>query len=340
MNTKRTKKASATLLVYVARRRSRMATCWLDLRRGAPGLDGPFLLEDHVPYGRLPPNSRIFMVVRGERAVLARGKQIHLFPVESSVVVVDCALHLQQTMQKVKAGPQASGVTQHLIQSDPLAAPTDIAHRFYSLILAPLCTGVVFLEHEFNSVSDIIRIIVGWIRGRMGQAVQYRPSVIIMAKQHDSRLPNDLDSRMTIEVLASCNPARELTAGAAEALWRGSFSCLVPLNATRVSDRFHGSSSWRRITTIAGTTSCPSTGPSISSLLQRGCKHFAQAPIRILNVLHAARTFPCPEQLPGQIEILYSCITADAKFLAPASLLTALTLAVDCYEAGMAGMSS
>lgn len=305
------------------------ASCWLDVYRGAPGLEGPFLQESSEPYRRIPPTCRMVMVIRGEKALL-RGKQVHLHHMENSTMIANCGLHLQQSMHKVKAGPQPENTRLHPINMDPLASPADIAHRFYSLILAPICTSVVFFANEFSNVEDIVEILVRWIRDRMGRTSHHRPRVLLVCDKHATRLSNlDLERRMTAQVLATCNPVRDLTAKSAEAIWRGAFGGLVI------------GTGWTGLATTPWATTAqtcpPLVGTQFISLLESGCKQFAHGPTRIFNVLRAARAFPLPDQLPRQIESLYTHIAADAKLLSPASLLVASTLAVDCYTAGLAG---
>lgn len=143
---------------------------------------------------------------------------MRLLPIDSSTLLADCALHLQQRIKKVKAGPQPGGITLHPINMDRLAPPVDIAHRFYSLVLTPICTGIVFFATEFQDIKAIIRLLARWARNLMGQTTKYRPCIIIVSNNRTVWPPGDAESWMTAGILVEYNPTRELTAKAANAI--------------------------------------------------------------------------------------------------------------------------
>ena len=309
------------------------ASCWLDLYRGPPGLEGPFLQERSDVYRGLSYTSRLVMLIRGEKTVLQKHRQIHLVPVDWSTALAECALHLQHDMKKVKGGPQPGNLTLHPVDMNRLASPTDVAHRLYSMTIAPLSTAIVFFEKEFGGIAAIIHFLARWVWGLMGQTSRYRPCVVIVWEKEITDLPQDLESRMTAEILAVCNPTRELTAKDAEVIWRGIFSSFAQLRSQAKPD-------WavicRKAIVAARGAACPSfSATCLIRLLRAGCTQFSLTAVRIFNIIRASRTEQLRDQLPLQIQILFKHVMDDARILVPASLLAASALAIDSYSVSL-----
>lgn len=215
-------------------------TCWLDLRRGAPGLGSHFLLEHSEIYKDLQYARRVVMLVRGEVPAsfadgFRRSKQLHLISL-GQIVLAECALHLQTTLNKVTAGPQPHGTHLHPINISTQTSTAELAYRLYALALAPICATIVFAEGEFEGVEmkgidAIVQLLVSWTRIILAHGTpRYRPRIIIFRKRL-APLPGYLENRMTGGILANCNDARDLNSKDAESIWRRCFSGIFAVPA-------------------------------------------------------------------------------------------------------------
>lgn len=319
-----------------------LETRWVDLRRGAPGLGGPVLLERSNPYRGLRQSSRLVMLVRGDTPVsfaggFQRSKHIHLVPVAPSVVLAECALHMQQHMVKLKAGPRPGNERLHWLNTDPLASPSEVARRLYSLVLAPLATAVVFSEGEFGGVDAIIQLLAVWTRClEAGGTRRYRPRVVVFCSKL-ACLPNDLESRMTAEILATCNFTREMTTKDAEAKWRLCFSGIDAV-LRGLEDEAEVCRQALALSRGSGPV-CPPLPGQFVSLLPAACVHFSHNFVRSFDVMRGCRTVPVRGELVRQMGILSlrARAVAGAKAEGPASLIAASALMVDSCHAGLTG---
>lgn len=236
--------------------------------------------------------------------------------------LVECALHLRADLEtlKVKAGPQPGDLLLH-----PIAAghpSPDLVQRLYSTVLAPLCSGLVFLEAEFGGVSAIIHLLATWVRNCVGQPPLYRPRILVVRAKETARLPGDLDIRMTAAILATCNPTRELTTKAAQSLWR---SCFGDISSVVLPDGDENMV-YRRAIGLSeqAPLACPAL-PGLARVLRAACVHFADSPGTVFNVIRASRIFPLPPELPSQLQALFGLVEDEGNnaLLRPASLLVA-----------------
>ncbi|CAN8096761.1 unnamed protein product [Discula destructiva] len=320
-------------------------TCWLDLRRGAPGLESHFLVERSEVYEGLQRGCRVVMLVRGEAPAsfaggFRRSKQVHLISL-GSTVLAECALHLQVTLTKVKAGPQPSGTHLHSVNTSSHTSAAEIAQRFYALTLAPICATVVLAEGEFEGVGAmtgidaIVQLLVSWTRVILacGGTPRYRPRVIVFRKRL-AHLPGDLESRMTGAILATCNDARDLTSKQAEGMWRQCFSgfCAEPVGLDDEDEVC------KQALALAASDAqaCPALPEGrIPTLLHSACAQFSFDFLRPFNVLRASRRYPISRDLPRQLEVLYQHATSTPALVSPASRIAALALVQDIDRANL-----
>ncbi|KAJ0123527.1 hypothetical protein J7T55_011992 [Diaporthe amygdali] len=278
-------------------------TCWLDLNRGAAGLQGPFLIERDVYHALHRMANRLVML---------------------------------QGMAKVKGGPKSPNTTLHPLKADSLASPADIAGRLYPLVLAPMCAAVVFSEAEFGSLEAIIQLLASWVRhitAHGNRRLRFRPSIIIY-RHKLARLPGDLENRITAEVLATCNYAREMTTKQAEATWRACFGSITAVLSTLEDEQ----GVCREALAVSNrTASCPPALPRLQliSVLRYACVHFSHNYIHPINIIQGSRMFKITDELPRQLEVIFE-YTAETAMVNPLSYLVAAALGIDSFRAGVA----
>lgn len=320
---------------------------WLDFRRGAPGLQSHFFLERKEAYNGVESARRMVMLVRGETPAsfaggFQRSKKIHLIPL-ASIVLAECALHLQKSIAKVKAGPQPGSTQLHPVSAPVYTTPAELAYQLYALSLVPICTTIILCEREFEEIGEsqagadaIVRLLVSWTRIILacGSSPKYRPQVVIF-RQRLTQLPGDLENRMTGEVLATCNVARELTAKEAESMWKQCFSGIVAV-PVGLEDEL-GVCEQAIAASVAVNQACPAMASHIlPSLLHAACAQLSSNR-RPFNVLLASRLFPVPEDLARQLEVLCQYASESPTSVVPASRVAASALVKDLYFAKLLG---
>lgn len=152
---------------------------WLELRSGAPGLDGPFIQEFRSPYQLLQyitwRNSPVIMVIGG------KVKRQHFTdcyvqsPVEEesgkiclrrhrtrNVLVIDCEMHVDSRISRVLGGPCPGHYYIHRIENAPPTIPA-ISDRIYLEVLAPLSRTVLLFMEDFGGLSHTISFLVSWV---------------------------------------------------------------------------------------------------------------------------------------------------------------------------------
>lgn len=288
------------------------------------------------------------MLVRGKAPAsfaggLQRSKQVHLVPL-GSTVLAECALHLQESITKVKAGPQPARIKIHPVNANTQTPPAELAHRMYALMLAPLCKAVVLAEGEFEEfggpggLEAIIRLLVSWMRTILacGATPRYRPQIVVFRRSW-ACLPRDLENRMTAEVLATCNFTRELTSRAAEAMWRRCFSGVVGI-PVGLEDELGVCEQAIAASSESDGPACPAL-PSrrLPMLLHSACAHWPLNYSRPFNIIRASRLFPVPEDLQRQLEVVFRHATTTPALVSPASHISASALVKDTAHANLLG---
>lgn len=319
---------------------------WLDFRCGGPGLQSHVLAEREEAYDGVEHARRMVMLIRGKTPAsfaggFQRSKQVHLVPM-GPIVLTECALHLRDSTTKVKTDPRPGSTQLHSISANALTSPAELAHRLYALSLAPMCTAIILAEGEFEGLGEltgvdaIVQMLVTWTRIILacGNSPRYRPQVVVFRRRL-AKLSGDLVNRMTGEVLATSNAARELTAKGAQRLWKQCFSGIVEVPAG-LEDEL--SVCKQAIAASSGVDrACPAVpGHSMPSLLHAACAQFSFN-YRPFNVILASRLFPIPKDLPRQLHILFRHASATPASIMAASRVAASALIKDVYFAKLLG---
>lgn len=140
---------------------------WLALQQSA--VDGPVLVENTNVYAQLPQlPPRFSQIVLFIRGCTQRENQVSVYTGRTGVIV-DCSLHIQHRISKLKAGHPDSNINLHPLGTSQQLPRVDIAQRLYSLILAPLSTVILLVEDEFSSLDEIIHLLASWVFQSTGQ---------------------------------------------------------------------------------------------------------------------------------------------------------------------------
>lgn len=173
---------------------------WLELRSGAPGLDGPFLLEHPQAYQVLDEQTErpdVFLAIGGKtkRRFLQRLRAgpsaehdgVVLEELLSSTVLLDCELH-DATLPRIKAGPRKEGCTNshHLLKAaiSDSSAPQDVAKYVFEFVwqaLIPFTSTVVIFLDDIGGLRQLSDILATWST----RPIQSEPRIVIL---HDASL--------------------------------------------------------------------------------------------------------------------------------------------------------
>lgn len=178
-------------------------TVWIDLFSGAPGLDGPFLLQYHRPYATLrelqsPREDRPQMVMLigdtskrlsarrlfGLRNNYEENKvHLHLFRERPGpILLADCELHLLSGMSTVSGGPVLGDRVQRHIRCVPHGVnPRLLATRIYAQLLAPFSTLICIFADDFGGTAAVARFLASWLAGGFPTCAEFpHPRVLVL----------------------------------------------------------------------------------------------------------------------------------------------------------------
>ncbi|KAK7912301.1 hypothetical protein PG985_014782 [Apiospora marii] len=309
------------------------SSLWLNLRRGAPGLDGPFLEEMSGPFQRLDqgPDKEVDMItiIRGPQTRELPG-HVHMFHSDSSVIL-DCSLHLQASMPVIKAGWTPPNIIRHPVQRAQSLTGPEIARRFYSRALLSLNNACIFVEAEYGGIAEILAELASWVYPDP-PVLRQKPVILILTEREGSmRISSkDLEWTFTTEVLARCNVLREHSFKTAENAWRDCFSGLMvqekPTEGQTAVDFSTG------VYVNAGFHRA-FTRSQVRTLLQVTCIHFAEATTDTLSLVRASRaTQPVPELLSTHIAELVKRSSQDPALAESTYHFIASVLVSDAFR--------
>lgn len=283
--------------------------CWVQLQ----GSD----LVEHQSIHETFDTSRLVLLVRGPKFPLpARACFVQKV---RSTVLVDCHLHLDPIL--------AGDPSQALHDTEDKKAD-ETANRFYSLALLPMCSCVIFIEEEFGGIDNLMYDLGKWASNSTDQ--QHRPPVFISRASPTALSTDDLENRLTGQILKHSNPLRERTNTSAKQVWTACFSTLKSIYGAK-SD----SDLCKDAVSMAETSSLSALN-NTSSLMHAAIVHFSSGTSRPFNVIAALRAFPVSDQLSKQIHRMLKSVREKSE-LVSALFVAASALAFDTHLAGIDG---
>ena len=309
------------------------SSLWLNLRRGAPGLDGPFLEEMSGPFQCLDqgPDKEVdvITIIRGPQTCELPG-HVHMFHTDSSIIL-DCSLHLQASMPVIKAGWIPPNIIRHPVQRAQSLTGPEIARRFYSRTLLSLTNACIFVEAEHGGIVEILAELASWVY-LAPPVLRQKPVILILTERERSMRMSlkDLEWTLTTEVLARCNVLREHSFKTAENAWRDCFSGL------RVQEK-----PTERQTAVDFSTGAyvndgahrAFTRSQAKTLLRAACIHFAEATTETLSLVRASRdTQPVPELFSKHIAELVKVSSRDPALAESTYRFIASVLVSDAFR--------
>lgn len=181
---------------------------WIELRSGAPGLDGPFLQEFRSPYQLFRASNwrkpRVITVIGG------KVKRQHFTdcylkpPVEEElgkiclrqhrtqeILFIDCEMHTNSKISRLMGGPCPGHYHIHRIENAPPTISA-ISDRIYLEVIAPLSHAVLLFTDDFGGFEHTIEFLISWIYRAMAMPGIPRLHVHLILGNKNHGLTNTL----------------------------------------------------------------------------------------------------------------------------------------------------
>ncbi|KAH6646832.1 hypothetical protein BKA67DRAFT_595054 [Truncatella angustata] len=172
---------------------------WLELRSGAPGLDGPFLLERRLGYQIFDERAEqpdVFLAIGGKtkRRFLRRLRAgpsvkhngVIIEEILSSTILLDCELH-DSTLPRIKAEPYIESCPRHHLLTttiSDISTPQEIARCAFDFVwqaLVPFSSTIVVFMDDLGGLVQLSDILATWA----ARPTQSQPRIVVL---HDAQL--------------------------------------------------------------------------------------------------------------------------------------------------------
>ncbi|KAK7954381.1 hypothetical protein PG988_015075 [Apiospora saccharicola] len=324
---------------------------WLELKSGAPGLGGPFLIESTGPYrylNRSQKNSPGIIVAIGgaqKRRFLSENFSLRYGDGSKSVrltalpfttdALLDCEIHNAHQLSRVKADPAPWHYVAHELRH---RSPdiSQIAFSLYCSALLPFAASVLLFVSDLGGLPGVIDFLVLWTSMSMRQAPTTLVTVILI---FDNRklLPEPKElylytSANLLKKLSISEPTIPYTRSRTDAAVRQCFEikCL-PLGMECVSIRNFVFDAFRTAASRRRQDGLDFPAPHLERFIKAAISHYASHRFVPFNIYHAASiTHPVNPQMHHYL-VLY---LRESKLTSLEAVgLTASALLVDAYRA-------
>ncbi|KAI1325799.1 hypothetical protein F5Y16DRAFT_400981 [Xylariaceae sp. FL0255] len=336
---------------------------WLELRSGAPGLNGPFLQEDLSAFrnfDRFAESELRFLVAIGDqqkarfledvfylpRPPVNSADRIRLrcLPVADPCVLADCELHRSQQLQRVKAAPQPGNFILYELRERRQRDTAELACELYHRVLSPFATAVLVFVSDLGGPSGVLRLLSCWARDSFDLRHAVVPTTVVLIEGEGAHaLPTikDLYFQLSTELLNHLrvqNPTLGITFARVDSLVRRCLDLRI-LAAPHVPSQLrsalvdiaHQATFMRRRLRMAFS------GLHLKALLRSALAHFAEYPTGAFSIALAAReNNPIPAHLRYHMADFLRCARAEGINRASSmAQLVAAALLLDAYPPGM-----
>lgn len=326
-----------------------MACHFLQLRSSAPGLPGPYLLENHAVYQFLhdlgATKPYLIMAIGGtsKRRWLADYAQLAIKYEENehsvafsclqdNVFLLDCELHLQadQTLPRLKAG--VSREESRALLTFAARQTRDIAFTLYSNLLSYFSGMVLLFVPDFGGVSQVIEFLCAWLGRAMTQGFPTSTRIILL---YDTKLPPDGD--VSFQLIASLAPYLQRLDPTSCCFSINQIKdmvtrCFRLSNSTFQDGMEHmwGEHNYQRLYRKRNGRSF--SARHLQNLMQSAIQQFALEPSMAFDAISASRIhYTLPYRIEGSIISFLKCSRDADKF----DSILASALVMDAYPPGM-----
>lgn len=305
---------------------------WLELFSGAPGLEGPFLLEHRRAYSvidRCSTSPRIVLAIGNEdkrrfvKTIFPDSTPlsgIAIRQLSRSVIFIDCNMHNMEKLQRVKAGPLSGDLTRHRLQTSlhQEPSPREIARFAFDLywrMLAPLASVVLLFLQDLGGQPYVIDSLTEWARWSSRNQVESPPRVLVLSNDGSKLTDEILNTRIQVRLnglLRRLDPTTEATAASVESQYRKAFESVRVVPMTNISETVFTHS--EELFILRQRAGLVFAREHLKSLLQQAVYGFGQNTRRNFDVYYACRSRnPVPIDLAKHlINFLQSSHSIDA----------------------------
>ena len=216
----------------------------LQLRSNAPGMPGPYLLENIAPYQVFDSLGRFnsILAIGGQSKArhleisfsqtdgVERRNAVTLDQVGDDLILFDCELHSQPdtTILRVTQEPQCGSTNLHPLKSAPRRV-AEIAWGIYSGLLSPFSDVVLIFVSDVGGLSPVIDFLTVWLHRAMFKVSYYpvTPHVILIADEGEPRIQMpEIYNRLISKVAAHLRVADPLRGYSAKDIRQVISNCL------------------------------------------------------------------------------------------------------------------
>ncbi|KAK0631606.1 hypothetical protein B0T14DRAFT_443704 [Immersiella caudata] len=330
--------------------RSNSTSCWLELKSSIPGR-GTYLLEHRGAsqvFDELAALPRIVLALGGKTKRQffhtgvpgSDGHNAVVFRRNSplrSTIMVDCELHNQKTMSRMKAGPMPETTRQHRALLPQTSHPIQIAQfawKLYWRTLAPFASVILLFVEDFaGGLDGVADVLVVWARESITTPVQSPPRILLL---HSNRTVLDikcfqgqLKSRLKASLL-QLDPFDETANFQADLLCQTAFESIQLLSSSSRTEIVTHTEQMFGLRAKAGYAF---NSEHLKYLLQKSVSQFFVHGVRPFDFYQATRLHnPIPDRLEDHIVNFATAVFG--KSIDPV-LLVASALDMEAHPPGM-----
>lgn len=322
---------------------------FLQLRSSAPGLPGPYLLENLNAYrwfdnlGCTKPS--LILAIGGavkrqwlmQHAIVKTAydeeeHSVSLVPVEDDAFLLDCELHLQldQHLPRLKAGLTRRGA-QPLLLAHAARHTQEIAFALYCDVLSHFSNLILLFVPDFGGLPQLIEFLCFWLSQTMAKNFPTLSRILLVHDKKPAR-GDEVDFELMASMashLRQADPTRSYSAKAIREMMRRCFqltNCTVLDGTHQMWLELHNS----RCDRIRDKMDLSAL--HLKTLLRSAISQFADAPSIPFNAISASRLqYTIPERLQDQL----SSFLAVSKDVDGATDILSSALVMDAYPPGM-----
>ncbi|KAI1181594.1 hypothetical protein F5B17DRAFT_264505 [Nemania serpens] len=332
---------------------------WLELRSGAPGLSGPFLLENLsalqcFDYDNMNCRPSLIITIGHHHKscfledvfhVYSHGTldtiQIQSLPAADGCILLDCQLHQQNAFQRVKAGPQPANLILHELKTRPENAEK-IAYGLYSQVFSSFADLALVFVSDFGGITNVIKFLCFWAKDGSDHLSASAPSTVVLVNDEGSNVHTvkDVYFRLATSLLQDLNaldPTRAHTISQADARVRRYLQVhILPHYASSTRLRRSFSDILRQASLKKKRLRLDFSAKHLKVLLRSALVHFAAHPNAPFTTSLAARVNnPIPINLQYHLVDFLRCASLVGVTGTPSmAQLIAAALLLDAYPPG------
>ncbi|EXL64472.1 hypothetical protein FOPG_19264 [Fusarium oxysporum f. sp. conglutinans race 2 54008] len=282
-----------------------------ELQSSAPGMPGPYLVENLASYRVLDKigqkKSRMMLVLGGarKRQHISSAYSVYGYPKEHSVGIADVGdntlaldgeLHLQKNYHLPRfqeKRPFGGGCHGHILEQG-FPREGSIAHQIYANVLSPLSDIILIFVPDFG-LQNAIELLCSWMESAMGAGFHIASRVVLL---HDS-IPADLEIKNRLlasfaSKLRKSDPLRSYTSADTQSIIKNAFH-ITSVSLDDCTWRAQVEAELNAARACRMQEGMDFTAHQVKYLLRRAIRQYAQDPLSPLDIIRSLKQQHAPD---------------------------------------------